>query len=96
MDVVRCIHTQRRSLAEDEVMIDRKEFLPLFSQMPEAKVRQARNWAVYFFCETRQLQIGPACLKMKGFKLSEFLIFNIPHIFRFFFPYKSIWLLLFG
>lgn len=44
IDVVRCLHIQRRRPAEDEIIrIDRKEFLPFFPQMPKAKAGQATN-----------------------------------------------------
>lgn len=62
MDVVRCIHTQRRSVAEDEGRIDRKEFLPSFSQMPKAKARPDMGQDISFV-KLDNYKVGPHVLK---------------------------------
>lgn len=62
MDVVRCIHTQRRGLAEDEGRIDRKEFLPSFSQMPKAKVRPDTGQDISLV-KLDHYKLGPRVLK---------------------------------
>lgn len=61
MDVVRCIHTQR-SVAEDEGRIGRKEFLPLFSQMPKAKARPETGQYISFV-KLDNYKLGPHVLK---------------------------------